>query len=141
MRDRIVLGLAALGTLACIGVHVAAYLGHPAVFGATVALMGGAVLVWGHAIKRAREAFQTTNAKGLWTAVVSVCPWLKPAFYILVLYFAIHWARMLYVVGVEGDRTIRPGPWALFASAGAAAFYVGSSAFLLAARKAHQSVL
>jgi hypothetical protein len=140
MRDRIVLGLAVLGTLACVGVHGAAYLGHPATFGATVGLMGGAALVWGHAIKRAREAFKTINARSLWTAVVRVCPWLTPAFYLLVLYFAIHWARMLYVVGVEGDRTIRPGPWALFASAGAAAFYVGSSAFLLASRRADQSV-
>jgi hypothetical protein len=140
MRDRVVLGLAALSTLACVTVHVAAYLRHPATFGATVGLMGGVVLVWGHAIGRAREAFQTNNAKGVWTAVVAVCPWLKPVFHLLVLYFAIHWARMLYVAGVEGDRTIRPGPWALFASAGAVVFYVGSIAFLLASRRANQSV-
>ena len=137
--DRAFLGLGALGVVASIAVHIAGYLGEPVMFGTTATLLVGAMLVWWRALGRARSTLEANGARELWTAVVARCSWLKYAFHLLVLYFAVHWARMLYMVGIEGDRTIRPGPWALFVSAGAGALYVISVGFLLAVRRAERS--
>jgi len=68
------------------------------------------------------------DAKGLWNAVTDHCPWwVKYAFHPLVLYFGVFWAWALYVAVVQ-DSKPSPKLWALFFSAGAAAFYFGSAA-------------
>jgi hypothetical protein len=138
MIDRAFLALAVFGLVACVGVHVGAFLGFPADFGVTFALMGGCLLVFGRAIGRARAVFRTVDAKSLWNAVTTRAAWLKYTFHPLVLYFGVFWAWALYVAFVQGSSPT-PKHWALFYSAGAGSFYVVAAAFLWASIQARSS--
>jgi len=134
MVDRAFLALAVLGTLACLGVHAAAWLGFAPSLEATFTLFSGCLLVWWRAIRAARAAFQTRGATGLWNAVTARCPsWVKYGFQPLTFYFMVYWAWVLYVI--LGLRA-KPSPelWARFYSAGAIVFYFFGATFLWAAR-------